>query len=148
MNRVNLVGRLSDDPRLYAYGTEGQKVVYITVAVSRNYKNSKGEVEADFIKCQAFNERAERIAKYCKKGNRVGLEGQVRVLKHFNDVTNHNEYEQLINIDQIEFLEPKPKNENTQSTYQQPQPLQETTPDPFSEFGEEVIITDEDLPFN
>lgn len=143
MNIANLIGRLADDPKLYAYGENGDKIVFITVAVPRNYKNANGEIEADFIKCQAFNEKAERINKYCKKGNRVGIVGQTRVKKHYSTMTNHNEYEQIINVDQIVFLEPK-----KETPKEAVQPVNaESQSDPFKEFGEEVVITDDMLPF-
>lgn len=50
INRVILVGRLTEDPVL-RYSSNGVAVAAFTLAVNRTYTNQQGERGADFIKC-------------------------------------------------------------------------------------------------
>ena len=50
MNNVTLVGRLTQDPEIKELN-DGTFRTVINVAVSRDYRNSEGVYDADFIKC-------------------------------------------------------------------------------------------------
>ena len=50
INQVTLVGRLTKEPNL-RYTPEGRAVLNVTLALNRNFKNQKGEYEADFVLC-------------------------------------------------------------------------------------------------
>jgi len=50
MNQVGLVGRLTKDPVL-RYLSENRVQTHFSLAINRNFKNSRGEVDADFILC-------------------------------------------------------------------------------------------------
>lgn len=50
MNQVGLVGRLTKDPTSRTL-SEGRVHTTFIVAVSRNFKNQKGEIESDFMLC-------------------------------------------------------------------------------------------------
>lgn len=58
LNQIVLVGRLVQDPEI----RELEKVGYITLAVSRNYKNRNGEYDTDFIPVTLFKGIAEKIS--------------------------------------------------------------------------------------
>ena len=49
MNNVTLVGRLTKDPELRYVGEKNSPVTNFILAVDRDYKSSKGEIETDFI---------------------------------------------------------------------------------------------------
>ena len=74
INNVVLTGRLTKDVELKYYNGE-KSVCYFTIAVNRNYKNANGEYDADFINCKAYRNTAEYLAKYCNKGDLVGVVG-------------------------------------------------------------------------
>lgn len=77
LNQVVIVGRLTSD--LEVKETEsGRKLSYITLAVSRSYKNENGEYDTDFIECVLWNAIAENTAEYCKKGDIVGVKGRLQ----------------------------------------------------------------------
>uniref|UniRef100_F1LGM2 Single-stranded DNA-binding protein n=1 Tax=Ascaris suum TaxID=6253 RepID=F1LGM2_ASCSU len=78
INNVVLTGRLTNDPELNYYNGE-KSVCYFTIAVNRNYKNANGEYEADFIKCKAYRNSAEYLAKYVNKGDLVGVVGSIEI---------------------------------------------------------------------
>jgi single-strand DNA-binding protein len=75
LNQVVIVGRLVSDIELIE-GEEG-KYAEITLAVPRVFKNAEGNYDTDFIKASIFNGIAENSAKYCKKGDLIGVKGRL-----------------------------------------------------------------------
>lgn len=84
MNQVGLVGRLTKDPELRIYNEKRPYTVF-TIAVDRNFKNSQGIVDADFIRCSAWGRLAENITKYCGKGSIVGINGRLNSRTYVNE---------------------------------------------------------------
>lgn len=76
LNQFVLIGRLTKDPELVEL-ENGKKVSNITIAVPRNYKNSNGENDVDFIDCTLWNNVAETTSNYCKKGDMLGIRGKL-----------------------------------------------------------------------
>lgn len=79
MNQVILVGRLTSD--LVINEVNGKKRASVTLAVPRNYKNSNGEYDTDFINCVLWGALATNTMEYCKKGDIVGLRGKIETQK-------------------------------------------------------------------
>ncbi|WP_088362491.1 single-stranded DNA-binding protein [Bacillus cereus] len=77
MNRVILVGRLTKDPDL-KYTPNGVAVATFTLAVNRSFANQQGEREADFINCVIWRKQAENVANYLKKGSLAGVDGRIQ----------------------------------------------------------------------
>lgn len=77
MNQVALVGRITKDPILRKISRDRVQTSII-VAINRNYKNTKGEIEADFILCSLWGRLAENTAKHCGKGSLVGISGRIQ----------------------------------------------------------------------
>lgn len=80
LNQIVLVGRLVHAPEVEKTES-GKERSYVTLAVPREYKNTNGEYETDFIKCQLFNELAKNTVEYCKKGDLVGIRGMLQSYK-------------------------------------------------------------------
>lgn len=78
LNQTVLVGRLVRNPETEELES-GKKVSNITIAVPRNYKNSEGEYETDFIDCTLWQGIAENTAEYCKKGDIIGIKGRLEI---------------------------------------------------------------------
>lgn len=75
MNKCMLIGNLTYDPDIKT-SQGGTSIVRFTVAVQRKYKNKQtGNYDSDFIKCVAFKNTADIIAKHFTKGSRIGIEG-------------------------------------------------------------------------
>ena len=68
MNKVEIVGTLTADPKQ----NDAKTVTTITVAARRKFVK-EGEKDADFITCKAFNKPGEFVAKYFKKGMKIGI---------------------------------------------------------------------------
>ena len=80
LNQTVLVGRLVQDPEIKEL-ENGNKVSYITLAISRSYKNSDGIYETDFIPCIIWNKIAENTEEFCKKDDIIGVKGRLQRLE-------------------------------------------------------------------
>lgn len=76
MNKIVLIGNLTRDPELRETNG-GVSVCSFSIAVNRSYTGADGERQTDFFNCTAWRGLAENIAKYCKKGNKIGIAGSI-----------------------------------------------------------------------
>src|SRR5688572_33102931 len=83
VNKVILVGNLSDDPESRSLNNGGE-VVNLRVATSENWKDKDGnrQERTEWHRVVIFNENLGRVAKsYLRKGSKVYLEGQIQTRK-------------------------------------------------------------------
>lgn len=137
MNKVFLIGRLTAKPEL-RYTANNNGCTQFIIAVDRNRKNKDGNRECDFIKCVAWNQRAELLNKYCDKGSKISIEGRIQISSYENE--NGRQYSTDVVVESIEFLETKSKAQGTVKESKIDNKL-------FEEFGQQLEITDDDLPF-
>lgn len=78
MNRVILIGNLTQDPEL-RYTPDGTPVVSFTLAVNRSFTNQEGERETDFIPIVVWRKQAERCSEYLTKGSQVAVDGRLQI---------------------------------------------------------------------
>jgi single-strand DNA-binding protein len=77
LNQVVLVGRLVYDPVIKTLD-DGRKVMKITLAIKRGYKNAEtNEYDTDFIVCTLWEGIAESTVEYCKKGATIGVKARL-----------------------------------------------------------------------
>ena len=76
LNQIVLVGRVANEMEIKE--VENKKLVTLTLAVPRSYKNADGVYDTDFIKCTLWNSMAENTAEYVKKGDLVGIKGRLQ----------------------------------------------------------------------
>lgn len=88
MNKVMLIGRLTQSPELVKTATD-KRVCRITLAVNRRFKTANGEREADFLSVVFWGKQAEHLASYGSKGSLMSLEGELRTRKYTKDNQNH-----------------------------------------------------------
>lgn len=113
MNKVVLVGRLTNDLELKTVG-QGASVVTFNIAVDRRFKNQRGERETDFIRCVAWQKTAEFIAKYFEKGNKIGLVGEIQT-RNFDGNDGKKVYITEVKVDEAHFVESKQQNQSDNS---------------------------------
>ena len=79
VNKVILIGNLTRDPQSRQLPTQSM-VTEFGLATSRKFKGADGEDREAvcFVDCAAFGRQAEVIAKYCKKGKSLYVEGRLR----------------------------------------------------------------------
>ena len=135
MNTVILIGRLTKDPDIKKTQTD-ISVLSFTIAVNRSYKNQDGDYEADFINCVAWKKTAELIAEYFKKGDRIGIQGELQT-RTYQDRDDKTVFVTEINVRQIDFLQEKTQQESRE---QKVEPKADKTPEEFE-------IDDEEMPF-
>lgn len=83
LNQIVLVGRLVQDPEIKEL-ENGVKTSYITLAVSRSYKNADGIYETDFMPCKVGYPMCDTVKEYCKKGDLLGIKGRVQTKQEEN----------------------------------------------------------------
>jgi len=108
-NLIYLIGRLTKDPERVKLES-GKTVTTITIAVNRNFKNSEGIYEVDYIKCTLWNGIAESTCDYTHKGDLVGIRGRIQNNTYL-DSENNKKYSYEIIADKVSFLSCK-KNDN------------------------------------
>ena len=79
MNKVTLLGRLTQDPEI-RYTNSGKAVASFTMAVDRPGK----EKVTDFIPVVLWNKTAETVGNYVSKGQRLLIEGRLQVRSYEN----------------------------------------------------------------
>lgn len=102
INRVVLVGNLTRDPEL-KMTPSGVNVASFSIAVGRQFKNSNGERETDFINCVAWKGLAENLSKYCKKGSQIALEGRMQT-RNYEAQDGSKRYATEVVATNIQFL--------------------------------------------
>lgn len=132
LNRVVLVGRLTKDPEL-RYTPNGVAVTNFTLAVDRNFKNSQGERETDFIPCVVYRQNAEFAANYLAKGKLAGVDGRIQV-RSYTGQDGQKRWVTEIVAEQVHLLSPKNEAGATGRTAS------------GTGFGHEVNL-DDDIPF-
>ena len=104
-NSVVLVGRITQD--LTIQETENSKRTFLILAVPREFKNSEGDYDTDFIKCTLWNGVAINTKEYCKKGDVIGIKGRLQSGQYEKD--GETVYTMEVIVDKVTFLTPKDK---------------------------------------
>lgn len=102
MNSVTIVGRLTGEPEVKELN-DGTYRTAITIAISRDYKNSDGIYEADFIKCVLWNGIASATRDYCHKGDIVGIRGKLQS-RTYEAENNEKKYVTEVIADKVTFI--------------------------------------------
>lgn len=127
MNRCEIIGRLTKDIDLRYTTKEQTAITRFTLAVDRRKKDAG----ADFIPCIAFGKTAELLERYVKKGHKIAVTGRIQTGSF--EKNGQKVYTTDVIIEDVEFLEPKPKVEPQAET-------QMSIPEGFA-------MIDEDLPW-
>ncbi len=172
MNKVILIGRLTRDPELRT--TAGNlSVATFSLAVSRPYTpQNGGDAGADFINCVVWRRQAENLARFCHKGSQIAVEGRIQS-RNYTAQDGTKRYVTEVLVDNLTFLGSRSDNQNSavaapqdnfggnnypannyasDNNYTTPVdvanvPTTDISEDPFKDFGEEITLSDDDLPF-
>lgn len=142
MNRIVLVGRLTRDPELSRTKNE-VAVATFTLAVDDRIKDANGQKTTTFIGVTVWNNQADNVAKFCRKGSLVGVDGRIhqRTFER-RDGTKASIIEVI--ADSVSFLEPKGSREipNEEIIFDDQSPVEDD-----SKNLDSIDVTDDDLPF-
>ena len=113
MNKVILIGRLTDKPEL-AYTPNQIAVTKFSIAVDRQSK----EGGADFIRITVFGRQAESVCRYMDKGRQIAVLGRIQTGSYKNR-EGKTVYTQDVIADYAEFLGNAPAKEETAKQIEQ-----------------------------
>ena len=107
LNKVILMGRLTEDPRLRATGEV--TVASFSLAVERDFKNREtGQRTTDFFDVIAWRGAAEFATRYLKKGQLAAVEGRLQI-REWADWDGSRRRKAEIAAERVYFGEAKPK---------------------------------------
>ena len=161
MNKVFLIGRLTRDPEL-RYTGSNTAVATFSLAVNRSYQNAQGEREADFINIVVWRKQAENVKNYLQQGSQVAIDGRIQT-RSYDDNNGQKRYVTEVVADNVEFLGSKNSSSNSSNMKGSSKSNAEPTPydfgdaqepkgtdvdsNPFADFGANIEISDDELPF-
>ena len=133
MNKVVLIGNICKDPEL-SETNSGVAVCRFSIAVNRRRASADAEQQTDFFNVTAWRGLAETVSRYCKKGNKVAVAGQIQI-RQYEDREGAKKTAVDVVAEEVEFLSQNPNNEaRTQETPKKKPALQ-------------AFEDDSDLPF-
>ena len=135
MQRYIATGNLTKDLEL-RYTKDNKPVIETTLAVRRGFTD-----ETDFITIQVWNKQAENLSKYCGKGSKILVEGEIRVTSYKNK-DDKTIYKTYVMVNNVEYLESKPKQKEEVKKEEKVE-----TSDPYKDFANEFDTTNLELPF-
>lgn len=138
MNKCMLIGRLTKTPELRST-PNGKQVCEFTLATNRINNE-----DADFISCIVWEKQAENLCKYQTKGSLIGIIGQLRTTSYEKEgVRKYKTYVLVSEIEYLSSVSHKEENEGQSET----NPFAEMNTKVESDIGQQIEITDDDLPF-
>lgn len=134
-NSVRLIGRLGQDPEVKVTAN-GKSFVRNSVAVTDSYKDQEGKkVEnTTWINFIIWGKLGDVMAKWCKKGNQIALEGKLSINTYSDKDGNKRSSAEVI---VSEFMMLNSKEAQKANPIDQSQPAEEFEP----------AGSDDDLPF-
>lgn len=125
MNKVILMGNLCKDPELRYLPTQ-TAVANITLAIN-SYKKDKTK-ETTFIPVVIFGKQAEIISEKVTKGNRLLIEGSIKI-DNYTNKEGHKIYKTYVlcnNVNIIDWAETKgPNSNNNNNNFQDMQQVED-----------------------
>lgn len=76
-NYFMFVGRLAKEPEIVTF-EDGKKVVNISMAVARSFKNVNGEIETDFFQIAFWDYLVDYVIDNIKVGMFISVKGRVQ----------------------------------------------------------------------
>lgn len=135
INNVTLIGRLTRDAEL-RYTPSNIATAQFNIACNRNFKNTNGEYDADFINCVMWREQAERFCNWTKKGMLVGITGRIQT-RSYEGNDGKRVYVTEVVAENFQILEKRDNTANQNSMTEQMPP----------NYANPMDIDDSDLPF-
>lgn len=142
-NNCIAIGRLTKDIEL-KYTNSNKAVIELPLALN-NGKTADGQEDTTFITITIFGANAENCAKYCKKGDLIGVNFMIKN-HNWTDKENKKHYDYNFLGNRITFLSSKKEAQEGQAVVQEPQ--QESAYSNFQSENQEVLEDlDDSLPF-
>lgn len=143
LNKVFLIGRLTQDPNLKTLPS-GQPVCSFGLATSRFFNDKLGQKkqETEFHNIVLFGRLAEIASQYLAKGSLAFIEGRLRT-RNWQDKSGNQRYRTEVTAERMQ-LGPKAAGKATPSVAK---PAPEVTKEEIPIIEEEKEINPKDIPF-
>jgi len=102
MQRFTIIGRIGNDLQIKI--TESNKKV-LEFSIVENEKIGNNEITT-WLNCVAWEKKAETLSQYCKKGDKIYLEGKIRNQK-YKAKDGQERTKTFVLVDTFEFIETK-----------------------------------------
>ena len=145
INRVVLVGRLTRDPELRRT-TNGTSVASFTIAIDNRTKGPNGEKTTSFIPCTVWNQAAENVSRFTRKGSLVGIEGRLNQ-RSYESKDNRKVSVIEVICDSVQFLERKDENAASEPVQEYGYQEKAKEVEPETNNVEGIDLVEDDLPF-
>jgi len=101
-NRVQLIGRLGQDPEIKTLES-GKKVAHFNLATNESYKNAEGAKidETTWHSIVAWNGLAELSSKFLSKGREVCIEGRISYRSYTDKNGNQKNVTEIVASDLV-----------------------------------------------
>ena len=110
MNKVTITGRIANDLEIRKTNSN-KSVIDLSVAVSRERKNESGAYPVDFLRVYAWEQRADFLKNYAKKGTLIGVTGRLET-SNFVNKNGQTIHQTYIQAESVEILrQPQEKKE-------------------------------------
>lgn len=116
------------------YTTTNKAIIETNIAIKRGFTD-----ETDFINIQVWGKQAENLAKYCGKGSKIAIDGELRI-DSFDGRDGKKVYKTYILVGSVEFLDTKKK----ENKVEKKQEVVNNT-DIFQEMNNQIKFDDLDL---
>lgn len=138
MNICILNGRLTKDIEV-RYTKNETAVGNFTLAVNRDYKNTEGQYETDFINCTLYGQIAEKMKVWTQKGDLIGITGRIQT-SNYEDKEGNKKYKTEIIVEKITLLQNSKKKQPEEENQYKNMNIK-------TESQQQFKITEQDLPF-
>ena len=159
VNKVTLIGNLGNDPEVRTTAGGG-KVATFSLATSRQWNSQTGEKQekTEWHRCVAWNARqgsgmglADVVEKYCKKGERVYVEGSIEY-SQWKDKDGQTRYTTEIRVRELMLLGGRgggdfDTDSDSSSRARTPARSPARSNESFDDFPAALEDQDDDLPF-
>ena len=133
MQRFIGIGNITRNLEL-KYTTTNKAILETNIAIKRGFTD-----ETDFINIQVWGKQAENLAKYCGKGSKIAIDGELRI-DSFDGRDGKKVYKTYILVGSVEFLDTKKK----ENKVEEKQEAVDNT-DVFQEMNNQIKFDDLDL---
>lgn len=128
MNKAFIMGRLVRDPEVKTTPA-GELVASFSVVTSKKWKDQSGTMQekAEFHNIVAWKKIADTIGRFCKKGKRVMVEGEIQT-RDWQGQDGVKKYRTEIIARNINIIDFPPKEDNQEQQEEQSENKPENIP--------------------
>lgn len=152
VNKVIILGTLGRDPELRYVASNSIPVVRIGLATNERYKDDQGnwQERTEWHTVVVWRRLAEIVGQYCKKGDRLYIEGKLQTSSWEDQRTGEKKYRTEIVADDLVLIGGRREGTGDSqrqaapraNSYDQQSPHDQAAPDDSG-----TGITDSDIPF-